>query len=106
MAKNFKILQRKDKRCLHLKLQGDFDGTSAFELINVLKETLFFPKICIHAENLKTICPFGSEVFEKHLNEFKEHSDKIFFIRNKKIAHTGKYTYMPKKSAIRKQPLQ
>jgi len=77
MAKNFKILQYKDKKCLHLKLQGDFDGSSAFELINTLKKISLVPKIYIHAENLKTIYTFGSEVFEKHISEFKEQSEKI-----------------------------
>ena len=77
MAKNFKIIQHKDKECLHMKLQGDFDGTSAFELINILKETIPAAKIYIHFDNLKTIYPFGSEVFEKHIYEFRERSEKI-----------------------------
>lgn len=83
MAKNFKILKHKNNECLHLKLQGDFDGSSAFELINVLKNTIPAAEIYIHAENLGTIHPFGSEVFEKNIFEFKGHSEKIFITGRK-----------------------
>ena len=37
MASNFKILTQQNNGDLHLKLKGDFDGSSAFELINALK---------------------------------------------------------------------
>ena len=37
MAMNFKIIQLKRKNGIHLTLDGDFDGTSAHELINTLK---------------------------------------------------------------------
>jgi hypothetical protein len=83
MAKYFKILQHKDKECLHLKLRGDFDGSSAFELINALKKTGSVSKIYIHAERLKTIYTFGSEVFEKHMNEIKGPLKKILFTGKK-----------------------
>ncbi len=82
MAKNFKIIKHRENKCLHLKLEGDFDGTSAFELINALKETGKVLKIYIHAESLKSLDPFGSEVFEKHIFEFKEQADKLFVIRS------------------------
>jgi len=83
MAKNFKIIKHRQNKCLHLKLKGDFDGNSAFELINTLKETANVPKIYIHAESLKSVDPFGSEVFEKHFFEIKGNADKIFIIRSK-----------------------
>jgi hypothetical protein len=37
MAMNFKIFQLKSRNSVHLSLDGDFDGTSAHELINTLK---------------------------------------------------------------------
>ena len=37
MAMNFKIFQLKRSHSVHLNLDGDFDGTSAHELINTLK---------------------------------------------------------------------
>ena len=38
MASNFQIFSYKTKDSLHLKLAGDFDGSSAHELINKLLE--------------------------------------------------------------------
>jgi len=38
MALNFKIICHKNSENLHLKLMGDFDGSSAYELINTLKK--------------------------------------------------------------------
>jgi len=38
MASNFQIYSYKTRDSLHLKLNGDFDGNSAHELINILNE--------------------------------------------------------------------
>jgi hypothetical protein len=38
MAENFQILVRRNSENLHLKLMGDFDGISAYELIDTLKK--------------------------------------------------------------------
>jgi hypothetical protein len=77
MAANFQILSYKTRVSLHLRLNGDFDGNSAYELINALKEhgTEFF-QIFIDTNNLKTIHPFGRAVFQKNLS-----------ILNKKLSH-------------------
>jgi len=37
MAARFRISIHRNSENLHLKLMGDFDGTSAHELLNVLK---------------------------------------------------------------------
>ena len=56
MASNFKITVGKNENCLNLKLSGDFDGTSAYELINVIKKCSDdIPKIIIHTNDLKTV---------------------------------------------------
>lgn len=36
-ASNFKISLRKNSETLHIQLTGDFDGTSAYQLIHVLR---------------------------------------------------------------------
>ena len=36
-GKNFEISVRRNREGLHLKLGGDFDGISAYELLSVLK---------------------------------------------------------------------
>jgi len=38
MPCSFKILAHRNSDNLHLKLEGDFDGRSALELINYLKK--------------------------------------------------------------------
>jgi hypothetical protein len=38
MASNFKIFSLETRDSLHLKLDGDFDGNSAHELLNTLKK--------------------------------------------------------------------
>ena len=37
MAYNFRIFIRRNSDSLNLELRGDFDGSSAFELVNALK---------------------------------------------------------------------
>jgi hypothetical protein len=38
MARNFGVSVRREKTILYLKLAGDFDGGSAFELLKFLEE--------------------------------------------------------------------
>ena len=75
MASNFQIYSFKTRDSLHLKLAGDFDGSSAYELINTLTEQgkdLY--EIFIDTNDLKTIHPFGKDVFQKNLRS----SNKLF----------------------------
>ena len=81
MASNFQILSSKTRDSLHLKLTGDFDGTSAYELINTLTEyDKHFYEIFIDTNDLKSIYPFGKEVFQKRLSVLKKHFLSITFI--------------------------
>jgi len=64
MAINFRISSHRNSDNLHLKLMGDFDGSSACELINTLKaNTHSTSKIFIHTSCLNQIHPFGQHVF-------------------------------------------
>ena len=81
MASNFKIFSFETRDSLHLKLDGDFDGNSAHELLNTLKKYGDgFYQIFIDTNDLKTIHPFGKEVFQKNLGAFKNQSHDIIFI--------------------------
>jgi len=74
MASNFRIFVHRNSDSLHLKLAGDFDGTSAFELLDMVKKKgAGLRKVFIHTSSLKTIYPFGLQVFEKSLSELKAH---------------------------------
>jgi hypothetical protein len=81
MASNFRILSHQKRNNLHLKLTGDFDGSSAYELIRFLEEksSCVF-RIFIHTRNLKTVYPFGREVFQNNLSAISRHSHKLVFV--------------------------
>ena len=81
MAHNFKIFMHRTVDNLHINLKGDFDGSSAFELLNTLKENLNSTKrILIDTNKLKKIYPFGREVFNYNLSKLKDHRIRIQFI--------------------------
>jgi hypothetical protein len=62
-------------------LTGDFDGSSAYELINVLTEhSLNFYEIFIDTSDLKLIHPFGRDVFQKNLRSSSKLFKNIVFI--------------------------
>jgi len=83
MASNFRIAVHKHSDGFGLKLEGDFDATSAYELIYAIKklpeDTV---KISIHTNGLKNIYPFGLEVFHKFMNSLNGQSTKIVFTGN------------------------
>ena len=80
MASNFRISIHRNSDGLHLKLIGDFDGSSAFELVNVLKKHWNGAyRVFIHTERLKDIYPFGRHTFQQNLSDLKGHSMRIFF---------------------------
>ena len=84
MASNFQIYSFKTRDSLHLKLAGDFDGSSAYELINTLTEHgKGFYEIFIDTNDLKTIHPFGRDVFQKNLgNSNKLYRNLVIIGRN------------------------
>jgi hypothetical protein len=81
MASNFKIFIQRTNGQLELNLAGDFDGTSAFELLDVLAENLEgINSVCINTDNLKKQYPFGWEVFQNNLYKVKKHHFSITFV--------------------------
>mgnify|MGYP000037097423 CR=1 FL=1 len=66
MASNFRIYCHQNRDNLHLKLTGDFDGSSAYELINFLKNYGGIARrVFIHTSSLSSVCSFGLDVFQK-----------------------------------------
>lgn len=83
MALNFKIAMKRNSGSLRLKLMGDFDGSSAFELINVLKEHHGqVGNVVINTDGLYAIHPFGRGVFQKNCSINK---------LSRSLTFTGKY---------------
>ena len=81
MASNFHMFSFKTRDSLHLKLEGDFDGNSAYELLEALKKYgSGFYQIFIDTNDLKTIYPFGREVFQKKIGTFNQEFNNLIFI--------------------------
>ena len=80
MAPNFQITYYRYDDGIHLKLYGDFDGSSAHELLNFLKvksdDTL---KTYIHTDGIKYLHPFGISTFLKGLKIINGCADRIVF---------------------------
>ena len=72
MASNFNIRLTVKRGNLYIELKGDFDGSSAMQLLNELENSLSgVEKIFINTNDLKDIHPFGKVVFENHLSNGK-----------------------------------
>ena len=81
MANNFKISIHRSIDNLYLRLMGDFDGSSAFELLNALSENLNNAKcILINTKKLQEVYPFGREVFYYNFLKMKNQRNCIRFI--------------------------
>lgn len=80
MAANFRISVHRNSQSLHLMLRGDFDGTSAYQLLEVLEKNCHgTSRIFVHTNSLKEIHPFGRNVFHKNLDFMKGKSVAILF---------------------------
>ena len=81
MAHNFKISTHQTIDNLYIRLIGDFDGSSAFELLNALWENLNNANfILIDTYNLKEVYPFGREVFYYNFLKIKNNRICIRFV--------------------------
>jgi len=80
MATNFKIAAHRNDENLHLKLKGDFDGTSAHELLDVVrKRDTHISRVFIHTSSLRDIHPFGLHVFRSNVSVLKGQSVELVF---------------------------
>ena len=80
MASNFKIFINENNDHLDVKLIGEFDGSSAFELVNMLKaHCRKNDRIVIDTEELSIIHPFGRQVFKKESNILNNKSARLAF---------------------------
>jgi hypothetical protein len=80
MATNFRVFVHRNSENVHLRLTGDFDGTSAYELLDVMERNSFrASRIFIHTESLKKIEPFGKDLFRDRLNALDPGSLQLLF---------------------------
>jgi len=84
MAGNFRVLVHRNSDSLHLRLEGDFDGGSAEQLLCMLGESgTKVKRVFIHTNGLKEIHPFGKAVFQKNLNDLKRMKADLVFTGEK-----------------------
>jgi anti-anti-sigma regulatory factor len=80
MASNFRVFTARNCDTLHLKLMGDFDDTSASQVLDVLKRNCFGAhRVIIHTNSLTHIHPFGTRVFQHNLSEIDRRSLQLCF---------------------------
>jgi anti-anti-sigma regulatory factor len=81
MASNFQLFHFANRDSLHLQMHGDFDGTSAYELINTLKkQNGDYFEVFIDTNDLNEINTFGIEVFQNNLNMLFKNSRNLKFL--------------------------
>jgi ABC-type transporter Mla MlaB component len=81
MASNFQIFSNQNRDSLHLHMYGDFDGMSAYELINALKkQSSDYFEVFIDTSDLDKIHPFGLDVFKKQINRPTKNKRNLIFI--------------------------
>jgi hypothetical protein len=80
MTTNFRIFVHRNGENLHLKLIGDFDGTSAHELLSVLKRYCNrISRVFIHTSCLRDIHRFGRNVLHDNLDVLNGQSITLVF---------------------------
>ena len=84
MASNFRILINRNSDNLNLKLTGDFDGTSACELLNALRDNCDGTiTVFVNTSRLKDIHPFGRDTFRNSLYLLKDLPINLIFTGEK-----------------------
>ncbi|UCG80129.1 MAG: hypothetical protein JSV60_09190 [Desulfobacterales bacterium] len=84
MASNFKIYIHRKYDRLHVRLTGDFDGMSACELLNILRDNgEGVGQVFVNTSGLKDVYSFGQDTFEKNLYLLKGRSFRLVFTGQK-----------------------
>jgi hypothetical protein len=80
MAANFEITVERYGHGFNLELTGDFDATSAYELIYAIKKLPEEARMVqVYTDDLKNIYPFGLDVFHRFIQSPRRNSAKIVF---------------------------
>jgi hypothetical protein len=80
MATNFTIRRHRREDGLHIKLSGDFDGSSAFELNHCLMDLLDANRrIIVHTDRLASLTAFGRDVFHKQFASHPQTTGQVVF---------------------------
>jgi len=81
MGSYFRVSVRRKKKNMHLKLIGDFDGSSAYQLVDTLKECCTkSDHVIIDTNSLREIHPFGLNILSYHMLTLKGPLSNITFV--------------------------
>jgi hypothetical protein len=84
MSANFRVQFKKSNGDLHIQTRGDFDGSSAWELINIIHDEYDGKgRVFIDTRNLGEIHPFGRNTFLCRLNFGILSADRLCFTGEK-----------------------
>lgn len=80
MSANFRIKSYKVNEELHIELSGDFDGSSAWELVNmIMLRDNRNGRIIINVQKLGEVIPFGSALFKNLIDSRFLPADRMVF---------------------------
>ncbi|MCF8110842.1 MAG: hypothetical protein K9J85_05080 [Desulfobacteraceae bacterium] len=84
MAANFRIKRHSRSKNIYFDLVGDFDGTSAMELLHDLeKHAQKGTKVYVNTACLSSVAAFGEDLFKKQCRLFSKYCNNLVF--------TGRY---------------
>jgi anti-anti-sigma regulatory factor len=64
MASNFRITTLRGQKSTEFRLEGDFDGTSAFELLHTMEDKCSGGgRVVVDTSQLRHVHPFGRDTF-------------------------------------------
>jgi len=88
MALNFTMHHVLKNGTLYIDLKGDFDGSSAMELLDRIESCRDgAEKIYINTDGLRDVDPFGRAVFEKQISQRNGKCAGIVFTGSQKSKH-------------------
>lgn len=80
MSANFAIEYKKSNGNLHVRPRGDFDGSSAWELVHLLHDKYAGQgRIFVDTRALREVCPFGCNIFRCQLNPRRVPLQQLYF---------------------------
>ena len=80
MVSNFRTSVHPNDDNLHVILTGDFDGSSACELLDLLKRySNGFQRIFVHTDSLEHIHPLGPATFHSKFCALNGNQKRLFF---------------------------
>ena len=91
MPNNFHVdIISQDTSRIYMRLRGEFDGSSAYQLVRKLNDQQKnIKKITLDTSALKTINSFGLDLFLSNIKRLQNQGVDIVFIGKSKLAFEG-----------------